>query len=227
MNTRGLRGLPSNGHRRRKVALDLDLNNVPPSESRDQAGTSSRAGLQAGQDSQQDGAPSPALIDVDAIEVEDEVLLSSPRAFAEAKNNSRRQRVRAVVVDVELGNSEGRTTRSAVGNRNKRRRIPSNQTIINCEQYINLEYSSNSKKENTKKPTEQPPPPPPPPPEPTFSCPICMGPLVEEMSTKCGHIFCKTCIKAAIAAQTKCPTCRKRVTTKDIIRIYLPATATC
>ncbi|CAL0329323.1 unnamed protein product [Lupinus luteus] len=55
-------------------------------------------------------------------------------------------------------------------------------------------------------------PPPEPPKEPVFNCPICMGPLVEEVSTKCGHIFCKACIKAAISAQNKCPTCRKKIT---------------
>lgn len=65
---------------------------------------------------------------------------------------------------------------------------------------------------------------PPKPIEPTFSCPICMGNLVEEMSTKCGHIFCKICIKASIAAQGKCPTCRRKITIKDTIRVYLPAT---
>lgn len=65
--------------------------------------------------------------------------------------------------------------------------------------------------------------PPPPPKEPIFKCPICMGPFVEEMSTKCGHVFCKACIKAAIGAQGKCPTCRRKVTIKDTIRIYLPA----
>lgn len=64
---------------------------------------------------------------------------------------------------------------------------------------------------------------PPPPKEPIFKCPICMGPFVEEMSTKCGHVFCKACIKAAIGAQGKCPTCRRKVTIKDTIRIYLPA----
>lgn len=67
--------------------------------------------------------------------------------------------------------------------------------------------------------------PPLPPKEPTFTCPICMGPLVEEMSTKCGHIFCKTCIRSAIAAQAKCPTCRKKVTVKELIRVFLPATS--
>lgn len=66
---------------------------------------------------------------------------------------------------------------------------------------------------------------PPKPIQPTFSCPVCMGTLVEEMSTKCGHIFCKACIKASIAAQGKCPTCRRKITMKDTIRVYLPATS--
>lgn len=35
-------------------------------------------------------------------------------------------------------------TRVAQNNRNKRRRDPPNQTIINCDLYINLESSSNS-----------------------------------------------------------------------------------
>lgn len=68
-----------------------------------------------------------------------------------------------------------------------------------------------------------PPPPPPPPKEPTFKCPICISPIVEETSTKCGHIFCKACIRSAIGAKGKCPTCRRKVTMKDTIRIYLPA----
>ncbi|KAK8717880.1 hypothetical protein V6N13_045133 [Hibiscus sabdariffa] len=63
----------------------------------------------------------------------------------------------------------------------------------------------------------------PPPREPTFNCTICMGSLTEETSTRCGHIFCKACIKAEIAAQGKCPTCRKRVTVKELIRVFLPS----
>ncbi|WVZ02291.1 hypothetical protein V8G54_023097 [Vigna mungo] len=61
--------------------------------------------------------------------------------------------------------------------------------------------------------------------EPVFNCPICMGPLAEEMSTRCGHIFCKNCIKAAISAQGKCPTCRKKITVKELIRVFLPSTS--
>lgn len=62
----------------------------------------------------------------------------------------------------------------------------------------------------------------PPPETPAFSCPICLGPLSEETSTKCGHIFCKMCIEASIKVQHKCPTCRKRLRMKDTIRVYLP-----
>lgn len=56
---------------------------------------------------------------------------------------------------------------------------------------------------------------------PSLSCPICMGPLKEETSTKCGHIFCKMCIDAAIKVQHKCPTCRGKLRMRDTIRIYL------
>ena len=60
--------------------------------------------------------------------------------------------------------------------------------------------------------------------EPKFNCPICMCPFTEEVSTKCGHIFCKKCIKLAVSVQAKCPTCRKRVIAKDLIRVFLPTT---
>uniref|UniRef100_A0A1J3DKP7 Putative SWI/SNF-related matrix-associated actin-dependent regulator of chromatin subfamily A member 3-like 1 n=1 Tax=Noccaea caerulescens TaxID=107243 RepID=A0A1J3DKP7_NOCCA len=60
--------------------------------------------------------------------------------------------------------------------------------------------------------------------EPKFNCPICMCPLTEEMTTKCGHIFCNKCIRNAISIQPKCPACRKKVTPKDLIRIFLPTT---
>ena len=43
-------------------------------------------------------------------------------------------------------------------------------------------------------------------------------------STKCGHIFCKACLKQSIAAQGKCPTCRKKMTMRNTFRVYLPAT---
>ncbi|KAI3978189.1 hypothetical protein MKX01_013020, partial [Papaver californicum] len=55
-------------------------------------------------------------------------------------------------------------------------------------------------------------------------CPVCMCSLVEATSTNCGHIFCKLCIQAALSAQDTCPTCRKELSMKDTIRVYLPAT---
>ncbi|XP_075519613.1 uncharacterized protein LOC142553325 isoform X2 [Primulina tabacum] len=193
------------GSRRRKPMLDVDLNVVPQMPC-GQEGTSNHA---SSQDRQEGNLPLTAAIDLDAYD--DDVIISSPRAFAEAKNNSRRNHGHTVVVDLE---SEERPSR------NKRARFPTSQTI--CDFYINLEGSSNSNsmRNRGQRATVTPPPPK----EPTFSCPVCMGTLVEETSTKCGHIFCKACIKAAIAAQGKCPTCRRKITMKDMIRIYLPAT---
>ncbi|KAF7153830.1 hypothetical protein RHSIM_Rhsim01G0254000 [Rhododendron simsii] len=222
-----LKGYVSNS-RRRKTVLEVDLN-VPPSENRDQEGTSAHANFLVVEPS--------APIDVEAFD--DDVVISSPRAFAQAKYNSRRRRGRTVVVDVD---SEERTSGVAPTGRNKRRRVQSN--LINSDLYVNLEVASGSmfehifvlfrgqeacknpwlpllgERENVQSVKSVPPPPPK---EPIFKCPICMGPFVEEMSTKCGHVFCKTCIKAAIGAQGKCPTCRRKVTIKDTIRIYLPA----
>lgn len=216
MSARVSLGAPHKGavrsSQRRKMVLDVDLN-APPIECCNDVGTSSRAHLTLEVPSGQQGPPpQPVAIDVDSID--DDVILSSPRAFAEAKNNSRRTRGRSNVVDVELVESAARLVNNY---RNKRQRAMTNQPIVICE-HVNLEG-------NGVQSTSMMPPPPPPPPEPTFSCPVCMGTLVEEMSTKCGHIFCKACIKQAIGAQGKCPTCRRKVTMKDTIRIYLPATS--
>ncbi|KAI5601154.1 hypothetical protein POPTR_001G082200v4 [Populus trichocarpa] len=62
----------------------------------------------------------------------------------------------------------------------------------------------------------------PPPAAPAFRCPICMDELQEATSTKCGHVFCKNCIKKALAVQKKCPTCRMKCRAKSIYRIFLP-----
>ncbi|KAK7407774.1 hypothetical protein VNO78_09849 [Psophocarpus tetragonolobus] len=96
---------------------------------------------------------------------------------------------------------------------------PQNRCIINGHLYVNLESSSHSVTDETvpKSPENKSL-------EPVFTCPICMAPLVEEVSTKCGHIFCKECIKTAVAANGKCPTCRKKVTRNSLIRVFLPST---
>ncbi|KAL2620220.1 hypothetical protein R1flu_000425 [Riccia fluitans] len=56
-----------------------------------------------------------------------------------------------------------------------------------------------------------------------LTCPICLDEMKEETSTICGHVFCRGCIQGAIAAQRKCPTCRKRLTSRSTHRIYLTA----
>ncbi|OVA03802.1 zinc finger protein [Macleaya cordata] len=225
MDTRGDSRRPLRGYvrdsRRRKVVLDLDLNDTPPGENR--AAALDESNQQGGGGTLPPPPPPPATIDLEATD--DEVVISSPRSFAEARNKSRRNQ-EVTVLDggsQAQARQEEAVTRLTLNSYNMRKRPPPNQTIINCDQYINLEGKSSAKRKNVMKPPE-PPQTAPPPKEPTFSCPVCMGPLVEEMSTKCGHIFCKKCIKAAITAQSKCPTCRRKLAMKDTIRIYLPAT---
>ncbi|KNA23985.1 hypothetical protein SOVF_020040 isoform A [Spinacia oleracea] len=193
------------------MVLDVDLN-VPPANF-GEVGTSSHVApvVAPVQAEQQRSVPQVVPIDVDSLD--DDVVLCSPRAFAEAKNNSRRNQTRTNVVDIDRESS----TRNAANQRNKRQRISTTLPIINCESYV-ISSGFPAQKRSVV------PQPPPPPPEPTFSCPVCISPLVEEVTTKCGHIFCRACIKKAISSQGKCPTCRRKVTLKDTIRIYLPTT---
>ncbi|KAK9226537.1 hypothetical protein WN943_011585 [Citrus x changshan-huyou] len=55
-----------------------------------------------------------------------------------------------------------------------------------------------------------------------FTCGICLDTMKEESSTKCGHVFCKSCIVDAIRLQGKCPTCRTRMSVRSIRRIFFP-----
>uniref|UniRef100_A0ACD5XYE3 Uncharacterized protein n=1 Tax=Avena sativa TaxID=4498 RepID=A0ACD5XYE3_AVESA len=61
--------------------------------------------------------------------------------------------------------------------------------------------------------------------EPIFICLVCWDNMDEPAATICGHIFCTKCIKQAIQAQNKCPTCRKRLKMSNFHRVYLPDTA--
>ncbi|KAI3819642.1 hypothetical protein L1987_13483 [Smallanthus sonchifolius] len=198
--------------RRRKGVLDL---NVPPVENLEQAGGPAISVSQGGQGDfpsipvahgggqVHQPAESTQRAPIDVEELDDDVVISSPGAFEEAKKKSRRTR-RTLVVDVEADEA---AIRHGLNQACKRRRGPPSAPVINCEFYVNLEGSSSSMWGKAQYVAPPPPPPPPPPPkEPTFSCPVCMGPLVEEVTTKCGHIFCKACIMAAINAQHKCPT---------------------
>ncbi|PKI76759.1 hypothetical protein CRG98_002745 [Punica granatum] len=97
MSSQAARTRPVRVCRRRRMGLDLDLNSLP-NEVPEVQGTQDPPQGRANQHRQ----PQPPVpIDVDAID--DDVLLSSPRAFAEARSKARRNRGRPAVVDVESG----------------------------------------------------------------------------------------------------------------------------
>lgn len=175
-----------------------------------QMGILTHTASQVGTNVQQEGSMA-QIIDVEAYD--DDVMLSSPREFAEAKakNVSRRKRRRTILIDLE---SEGQSTGVSTYNLLMRRRVLLNQIVQGSSRPVN---------ENAWSMKVAPPLPRPSPVEPTFTCPVCMGPYVEEMSTKCGHIFCKKCIRASIAVRGQCPTCRGKISMKNTIRVYLPA----
>ncbi|XP_010552044.1 PREDICTED: LON peptidase N-terminal domain and RING finger protein 3-like [Tarenaya hassleriana] len=209
MDTQGLRG--AGLRRRRKASIDL---NVRPNETRDREGTSNSGiarGVSVGNNQGESVPAPPPPIDVDAID-DDDVVESSASAFAEAINKSTGTGLhrRPLMVDVD----SGRTSRMPANISIKRRRVPPNQPVIDCDHVVLLTVPG-------REPVSKPPPPQE---EPKFTCPICMCPFTQETSTKCGHIFCKECIKMAISSQGKCPTCRKKVTARDLIRVFLPAT---
>lgn len=52
-------------------------------------------------------------------------------------------------------------------------------------------------------------------------CPVCMESMTAMACGPCGHVFCDPCIRAAVKAQKKCPTCRKTMVLKAIHRVYL------
>jgi len=60
-----------------------------------------------------------------------------------------------------------------------------------------------------------------------MQCPVCFDSLQSllpprtALSTKCGHLFCSSCLPAALQANGCCPTCRKRVRLTDAIRLFL------
>ncbi|XP_013635022.1 PREDICTED: E3 ubiquitin-protein ligase RNF8-like [Brassica oleracea var. oleracea] len=128
---------------------------------------------------------------------DDDVVESTASAFDRAKRHKSRGSQRGpLVVDLDSGASKKGTQHQSE------------------QANVELNDSRKSNKAVVAAPVE----------EPKFNCPICMCPFNEEMSTKCGHIFCKSCIKEAISVQAKCPTCRKDVTAEDLIRVFLPTT---
>lgn len=41
-----------------------------------------------------------------------------------------------------------------------------------------------------------------------LECMVCLGLLVEAVTTPCGHSFCRLCLVRALQRQHKCPACR-------------------
>ncbi|KAE8701384.1 RPM1-interacting protein 4-like [Hibiscus syriacus] len=177
----------------------------------------------------------PDTIDVEAIE--DDAIESSATEFAEAKNNSRSSSRRTVDVDSASSVYEGRILQIQFIYRHEVKVFLFNfkqstslenggslfhsfifQTLDYCLKLMyltSLSFQGVRVQEIIK--------PQPPPQKPTFNCPICMGSFTEEMPTRCGHIFCNTCIKTALAERRKRRTCRKRVVVKELIRVFLPS----
>lgn len=62
------------------------------------------------------------------------------------------------------------------------------------------------------------------PPAPTLTkCPICLDDFAfsQILSTICGHLYCKPCIKNAIKTRKKCPKCNHNLKSSQIHRIFL------
>ncbi|XP_051875799.1 RING finger protein 4 [Pristis pectinata] len=62
----------------------------------------------------------------------------------------------------------------------------------------------------------------------TISCPICMDGYTEIVqsgrlivSTKCGHVFCSQCIRDSLKNSHTCPSCRKKLNSRQYHPIYI------
>ncbi|XP_058760847.1 uncharacterized protein LOC131634211 [Vicia villosa] len=222
-------------NRRRKTNLLLDLDNISSEES-----------------SPGEGLSETIHVPINYLEeTDDDVVECSPRAFAQAVANARRTR-RRVTIDLSLEcqpmptpvmhyrqnienptmpseNIVNPTITTSVMHYTENITGPIGQNNINLGAIIN-EAENDKRTPETNKEVSKPKIPEIEPPketaplnEPILNCPICMEGFVEEMSTTCGHIFCKTCIKRAISRQRKCPTCRKNLASRGLRRVFLPS----
>ncbi|KAI3856425.1 hypothetical protein MKW98_008877 [Papaver atlanticum] len=165
------------------------VNDTPPAEIRaaaalveciQQGGGGGRSGILL-----QPLAPPPLTIDLEAID--DEVVISSPRSFAEARRNKARRNLEILITaerpatpppphPVNISSCVGFTSP-----------MPVYMTrIMLCALFVNLLWLCCETCGNAPgcAPKSLPK-------EAAFSCPVCMSSLVEPTSTKWGHNFCK------------------------------------
>lgn len=168
------------------------------------------------------GTNAPIVVDDD-----DDVVVSSPRSFALARSSASQRSSRAPVVNEEdlelrLGLTVTAVTGRTSADRNPRRRhgrVPPDKPIVLCDDAVEADQSCSKKKKTGKQlindvqSDESK--------ELKLTCSICISTMEEETSTVCGHIFCKKCITNAINVWKRCPTCRKKLTTSHIHRIYI------
>ncbi|XP_062165402.1 uncharacterized protein LOC133871927 isoform X2 [Alnus glutinosa] len=199
------------GFKGRRMVFDLDLNYPPPEEN---------TALTDPRDAQpRENGYSQRETLVNAEFIDEEIVVVSPRKFAEAMSNSQRNRSQRSCGVIDRFHDPAEACSHVSGACVSFSSLES--VHFNWELYLNMEVSNKIKKSNVpmppilphSEPQHE---------RPTFSCAICMGQLIEETSTKCGHIFCKKCIEVAIAIQHKCPTCRHKLRKRDIFRVYLP-----
>jgi len=62
----------------------------------------------------------------------------------------------------------------------------------------------------------------------TITCPVCMESIktitkkgYQVFSTVCGHVFCSHCLLECIKRNTRCPTCRRVLSTRDYHQLFL------
>lgn len=168
------------------------------------------------------GTNAPIVVDDD-----DDVVVSSPRSFALARSSASQRSSRAPVVNEEdlelrLGLAVTAVTGRTSADHNPRRRhgrIPPSKTIVLCDDAVEPDQSRSKKRKtgqqlsNDVQSDESK--------EVKLTCAICISTMEEETSTVCGHIFCNKCITNAVNVWKRCPTCRKKLTTGQIHRIYL------
>jgi hypothetical protein len=53
-----------------------------------------------------------------------------------------------------------------------------------------------------------------------LECPICLGVMVDAVSTTCGHKFCRLCLKMSLKAKPECPMCRTACSTASLVSCH-------